>query len=205
MQSPGAENAPRERDGLFDIVRWELPKTIRRRAAGSAVLILRSARVQTLPQSQTSVRASRRMRTVTACPHASRRIAAQPTRASVCARAAMLLSMRARRILAKRSQTNAARVVPAKAGTHNHGLWLWVPALRPLRGRRPGRRSFMRTENQPVAAANAYRLRSIVSGLLFTMTRATCACTGTAADFGETNPMRILAKRTQCDVSESGG
>src|SRR5258708_8371997 len=33
------------------------------------------------------------------------------------------------------------RVVPAKAGTHNHGLWLWVPALRPLRGRRPGRRS----------------------------------------------------------------
>src|SRR5262249_8213531 len=37
-------------------------------------------------------------------PHASRRIAAQPTRASVCARAAMLLSMRARRILAKRSQ-----------------------------------------------------------------------------------------------------
>jgi hypothetical protein len=94
---------------------------------------------------------------------------------------------------------------PRESGAHNHGLWLWVPALRPLRGRRPGRRSFMRTENQPVAAANAYRLRSIVSGLLFTMTRATCACTGTAADFGETNPMRILAKRTQCDVSESGG
>src|SRR5262252_9942291 len=37
MQTPGAKNAPRERDGLFDIVRWELPKTIRRRAAGSAV------------------------------------------------------------------------------------------------------------------------------------------------------------------------
>jgi len=23
-------------------------------------------------------------------------------------------------------------VIPAKAGTHNHGLWLWVPALAAL-------------------------------------------------------------------------
>src|SRR5262249_25079182 len=36
MQTPGADNAPRERDGLFEIVRWELPKTVRRRAAISA-------------------------------------------------------------------------------------------------------------------------------------------------------------------------
>src|SRR5215467_3607501 len=35
LQTPGAKNAPRERDGLFDIVRWELPKTVRRRAASS--------------------------------------------------------------------------------------------------------------------------------------------------------------------------
>src|SRR6516162_11332566 len=35
LQTPGAKNAPRERDGLFDIVRWELPKTVRRRAADS--------------------------------------------------------------------------------------------------------------------------------------------------------------------------
>jgi hypothetical protein len=34
-QDPDA-TAPRERDGLFDIVRWKLPKTVRRRAASSA-------------------------------------------------------------------------------------------------------------------------------------------------------------------------
>src|SRR5262249_37594354 len=33
--NPGRRNAPRERDGLFDIVRWELPKTARRRTASS--------------------------------------------------------------------------------------------------------------------------------------------------------------------------
>jgi hypothetical protein len=47
--------------------------------------------------------------------------------------------------------TNPSRVVPAKAGTHDHGLWLSVPALRPHHGRRPGRRSFIRTRNQPAA------------------------------------------------------
>src|SRR5262249_36060255 len=49
--------------GLFDIVRWKLPKTVRRRAASSAVLILRSARAARLPQIQARVRASRKMRT----------------------------------------------------------------------------------------------------------------------------------------------
>src|SRR5262249_54862324 len=34
-KTPGAKNAPRERDGLFDIVRWELPKTVRQRTASS--------------------------------------------------------------------------------------------------------------------------------------------------------------------------
>src|SRR6266446_4963539 len=45
-QTPGAENAPRERvdagtsrSGLFDIVRWELPQTVRRRAANSAAVV----------------------------------------------------------------------------------------------------------------------------------------------------------------------
>ena len=95
--------------------------------------------------------------------------------------------------------TNPTRVVPARgtprrqkcvyarlrramrrggpvAGIHNHGLWLWVAALRPLRWRRPGRRSFMRTTQQPVAVGNDRRLRSIVSGLLFTMDGATPTC-----------------------------
>src|SRR5262245_30782515 len=65
LQTPGRKNAPRERDGLFDIVRWELPKTVRRRAASSAVLILRSARARRVAQTRTDVRASRRMRTAT--------------------------------------------------------------------------------------------------------------------------------------------
>src|SRR5215472_6573965 len=35
VANPGRKNAPRERDGLFDIVSWELPRTVRRRAASS--------------------------------------------------------------------------------------------------------------------------------------------------------------------------
>src|ERR1700730_16233298 len=62
LQNPGRENAPREREWLFDIVRRELPKTVRRRAASSAVLILRSARAPTARQSRMGVRASRMMR-----------------------------------------------------------------------------------------------------------------------------------------------
>jgi hypothetical protein len=84
MQNPGRPNAPREREWLFDIVRRELPKTVRRRAASSAVLMLRSAHAQALPQSRVSVRASRRMRT--AGPHASRRTAADLGHESACAR-----------------------------------------------------------------------------------------------------------------------
>src|SRR5262245_62955830 len=41
---------------------------------------------------------------------------------------------------------------------------------------RPGRRSFIRTKNQPAAVGNGHGLRSIVSGLLFTMISATPTC-----------------------------
>src|SRR5262245_56583569 len=57
--------------------------------------------------------------------HASRRIAAQPTRASVCVRAAMLLSMRARRILTKRSQWRFGR---RSRGKPTCGCKKWPPA-----------------------------------------------------------------------------
>ena len=60
-----AQNVPREREWLFDIVSWELPKTVRRGAATSGVLIPRSAHAQALPRIRTRVRASRRMRTDT--------------------------------------------------------------------------------------------------------------------------------------------
>jgi hypothetical protein len=107
--------------------------------------------------------------------------------------------------------TNPPRVVPARgtprqqkrvyarlrramrrgdpvAGTHNHGLWLWVPALRPLHGRRPGRRSFIRTRNQPAAAGNDRRLRFPVSGLLFTGNGATPTCRAVGARAADLPP-----------------
>src|SRR5215471_17833929 len=57
VQAPGAENAPRERDGLFDIVRWKLPRTVRRRAADSAVVIAPSpTRTRACPSSGTLTR-----------------------------------------------------------------------------------------------------------------------------------------------------
>jgi hypothetical protein len=78
---------------------------------------------------------------------AQRRLLQQPS-----SHAAMLLSMRARaRGAFWPNEANPAPVVSAKAGTHNHGLWLLSA---PLRGRRPGRRSLIRTKNQPAAVGN---------------------------------------------------
>src|SRR5262245_55809524 len=52
-QTPGAKRAAgTRRSGLFDIVRWKLRRTVRQRAASSAVLILRSARAVEVPQNQ---------------------------------------------------------------------------------------------------------------------------------------------------------
>ncbi len=100
-QTPDA-NASRERDGLFDIVKWNDGERFRDEpqfATRSPVLILRSARAGAIPQTRTRVRASRRMRTSQCVrPHASRRIAARVGRGKHLRlrRAAMLLSMRAR-------------------------------------------------------------------------------------------------------------
>src|SRR5215468_603846 len=105
VAKPGRGRAPRERDGLFDIVKWELPKTVRRRAASSAVLILRSAHALAVPQSRKGVRASRRMRTVALMLRdASQRIWAleAPALAFGCD-APQHEGDGARRILAKRS------------------------------------------------------------------------------------------------------
>jgi len=55
-------------------------------------------------------------------------------------------------------------VVPAKAGTHNHRRWLWVPALPSLSrgfGRDDSRFSL---EHQPAAVRNDRRRNLIVSG-----------------------------------------
>jgi hypothetical protein len=65
------------------------------------------------------------------------------------------------------------RVVPAKAGTHNHRRWLWVPALAALGRDDDG---LGRTKNQPAAVRNRRRRSSLVSGLLFTMSGATATC-----------------------------
>jgi hypothetical protein len=84
------------------------------------VLILRSAHAQALPQSRTSVRASRRMRTATGRrPHASRRIAAHSGCGSACARrAAMLLSMRGEGAPRIVGRTKPSEHQPAAARKH---------------------------------------------------------------------------------------
>src|SRR5262249_54746277 len=65
------------------------------------------------------------------------------------------------------------RVVPAKAGTHDHRQWLWGPARAAL-GRDDD--DLVQAKHHPVDARNDRRPRSIVSGLLFTMTFATRTC-----------------------------
>src|SRR5262249_43840959 len=84
------KNAPRERERLFE--------RMRRKIARAFVLILRSARTREVRQTQSRVRASRRVRTAPACAlmlrDASQRAA--PVETFVLVRAAMLLSMRAK-------------------------------------------------------------------------------------------------------------
>src|SRR6516162_1334665 len=98
VQTPGAKNAPRERDGLFDIVRWELPKTVRRRAADS----VRPEPPHPEERACASDAANRVARVRVskdedgrggACPHASRRIAAHLGCGSTCARGALRCSL----------------------------------------------------------------------------------------------------------------
>ena len=104
VQAPGVKNAPRERDGLFDIVRWKLPKTVRRRAASLAVLILRSACGRGFANSNGRARVSKDE------------------------------DEGAPRVLAKRTQRAfwPSGSSPRKAGAHDHCWWLWVPALAAL-------------------------------------------------------------------------
>ena len=161
-----AQNVPREGGGVcvLEIVRpgMEESESAEKQentgigpasACRGVVLILRSAHAEDVPQTCRRVRASRRMRTDTAWPpcfetHRSalrlwKRLRSRP--------AAMLLSMRAR----------GRRVVPAKAGTHDHCRWLWVRALAVL-GRDDDRSA--RVKHQPAAARNARRRNFIVSG-----------------------------------------
>ena len=64
-------------------------------------------------------------------------------------------------------------VVPAKAGTHDHRRWLWVPALAPL-GRDDN--CLAQAKHQPAAVRNDGRRRFPVSRLLFTGSGATATC-----------------------------
>jgi hypothetical protein len=66
-----------------------------------------------------------------------------------------------------------ARVVPAKAGIHDHCQWLWIPALAALGRDDDG---LVRAKNQPAAVRNGHRLGLPVSGLLFTGSGATATC-----------------------------
>ena len=89
---PGRRHAPRERDGLFDIVRWDYRERFSAEpqvGTRLSVLILRSARAGAVPQNRTRARASRRMRTATAGPscfetHRSARRPWKRLRSSCC-------------------------------------------------------------------------------------------------------------------------
>src|SRR5262249_59831969 len=138
----------------------------------SSVLILRSARAEEVPKFKRGVRASRRMRTVTA-------------------RGLML------RDASPRSRLVQASVLALRCSSAcGRGAFWRNEANGVLADEATGK-------DQPAAATNGRRLRTIVSRLLSTMNRATCARTGTATDFGETNATRILAKRSQRDFGES--
>ena len=122
-----------------------MTENVRRRAAGSAILILRSAHAQALPQSRTRVRASRRMRTTTAWPSCFE------THRSVT----MLGSRR------PRSRCDA----PQHEG---RGRTAHFGETKPM-----GSMPACSMRNRPAVAGSDRRRRSIVSGLLFTMNGAT--------------------------------
>src|SRR5262249_1815580 len=109
-------NASRERDWLFEIVRRELPRTVRRRAASSAVLILRSARAEGVSQTRTGVRASRRMRLRYPSCFETHRSATTLGRRRARARcdAPQHGGEDARRILTKRSQWGSCLLDPCE-------------------------------------------------------------------------------------------
>src|SRR5215813_14833603 len=177
------------------------------------VLILRSAHAEDVRQIRTCVRASRRMRTSQCMrPHASRRIAAQRCWAGgVLVRAAMLLSMRgedARRILAKRSQRillgSSPRGAPRDtcvAGTPLRGPIITFSGYGSRLSARfagVGRHDdcLGRARDEPAVAGNDRRLRSIVSGLLFTMNGATRTCDTRIRRSSETLAPRARGTRT---------
>jgi hypothetical protein len=74
-------------------------------------------------------------------------------------------------------QTNPMCLTPVvfKRGPIITGRGSWIPALHPLRGRRPGRRSGGATD-QPAAVRNERRLGLPLSGLFFTGNAATATC-----------------------------
>src|SRR5262249_51141191 len=124
-KTPGAKNAPRERDGLFDIVRWELPKTVRQRTASSAC-----------PEP----------------PHPEERACRKG-----CANSRGRARVSKDEDVAHMLRDAALRAAPQHEGTTGTG------------------------QNQPAAVGNDWRLRSIASGLLFTMNSATPTCRAVSA------------------------
>ena len=142
VAKPGRKNAPRERDGLFDIVRWPLrviprphpeERARRRRSANS------KARTRVSKDEDGRLGSPSCFET-----HRSARRLWKRLRSSCCD-APQHEGDGARRILAKQSQAGRMRVL-------------------------------VRAKHQLAAVRNDRRLRSIVSGLLFTMNGATPTC-----------------------------
>src|SRR5262249_48726119 len=134
LQTPGAENAPRERDGLFDIVRWELPKTVRRRAASSVCAEPphpeERACASAAANQVARARVSKDGAAVPSSCFETHRSAAEAVAAAVLARcvAPQHEGPGARRILASQS---AARALTPTCGCGKRSP-AWFPCFRPV-------------------------------------------------------------------------
>jgi hypothetical protein len=72
---------------------------------------------------------------------------------------------------------------PRKREPRITGRWSWIPTLRPLCGRRPGRRGG--AKEQPVAVGNDVWVGLPVSGLFFTGNCATATCRAVSRPAGQ--------------------
>ena len=170
MQTPGAENTPRERDGLFDIVRWDYGE----RFSDEPQCGTRLSRPHPEERacSNGSAKSNGRARVWKdedghgGGSHASRRVAAQPVCRDTCAP----------------SRCDAPQHEDAADFGQTKPTW---------------------RKDQPPAAGNDRWLRSIVSGLLFTMDGATSTCRAVSAR--SANGPVARAARAQASSSRCTG
>jgi hypothetical protein len=92
---------------------------------------------------------------------------------------------------------------PRKREPRITGRWSWIPTLRPLCGRRPGRRGG--AKEQPVAVGNDVWVGLPVSGLFFTGNCATATCRAVSRPAGQSRQAQIALRSIQANSSTAPG